>query len=91
MVKLPVRSNGWGLKTGLTGGVHQSVTERGISGYRFGIAFWAAGYFSDLGRFGSPGSFYIFFFLAFLFLVSLIFCIFCKYASKPLKPLSEIF
>jgi hypothetical protein len=28
MVKLPVRSNGWGLKMELTGGLHLSVVKK---------------------------------------------------------------
>jgi hypothetical protein len=90
----------------LTSGVHQSVTEGGISGYRFGIAFWATSYFSDLGRGVPRGPFlflFVLFFFFFCFLISFIdfaYCIqtrsnhflnFCKIHSKVFKPIGNIF
>jgi hypothetical protein len=75
MVKLPVRSNGWGLKTVLTGGVHASAgkEKRGCTGSV--SAYWAAGCMLDWARFAPRALLYFFFlpssfpFLFFLFLL----------------------
>jgi hypothetical protein len=54
-----------------------SAREREKGEYRFGFAFWAAGYFSDLGRGVPRGPFlFLFCFLSFLFLFSISFIAF---------------
>jgi hypothetical protein len=73
----------------LTSGTHQSVTERGLSGYRFGIRLLGRGLLPLLGRkVFPPRPFSIFFFFSlFSFSVFLFFHIICKFDSNQAKPI----